>query len=49
MVGCLMVDGYGDGLMIECASEDTDYLRTTSFGLLQVRVGGAAGVGGWEV
>jgi hypothetical protein len=41
MIGCLMVDGYGDGLMIECASEDTDYLRTTSFGLLQV--GEAAG------
>lgn len=36
MVGALMVDGLGDGLMVECATEDTDYLRTTSFGLLQV-------------
>jgi (E)-4-hydroxy-3-methylbut-2-enyl-diphosphate synthase len=34
-VGALMVDGLGDGLVIECATEDTDYLRTTSFGLLQ--------------
>ena len=32
-----MVDGYGDGLVIECGTEDVDYLRTTSFGLLQVR------------
>jgi len=39
MVGALMVDGYGDGLVIECATEDSDYLRTTAFGLLQV--------GGW--
>lgn len=30
-----MVDGYGDGLVIECATEDADYLRTTAFGLLQ--------------
>lgn len=29
------VDGYGDGLVIECPSEDLDFLRTTSFGLLQ--------------
>ncbi|KAH7624269.1 hypothetical protein Ndes2526B_g01534 [Nannochloris sp. 'desiccata'] len=34
-VGALMVDGLGDGLMIECATEDLDFLRTTSFGLLQ--------------
>ena len=34
-VGALMVDGRGDGLMIECATEDLDFLRTTSFGLLQ--------------
>lgn len=33
-----MVDGLGDGLVIECATEDTDYLRTTSFGLLQVGI-----------
>ena len=43
MVGALMVDGYGDGLVVECASEDTDYLRTTAFGLLQV--GGTRGCG----
>lgn len=34
-VGALMVDGRGDGLAIECATEDLDFLRTTSFGLLQ--------------
>jgi (E)-4-hydroxy-3-methylbut-2-enyl-diphosphate synthase len=34
-VGALMVDGRGDGLVIECGSEDLDFLRTTSFGLLQ--------------
>jgi (E)-4-hydroxy-3-methylbut-2-enyl-diphosphate synthase len=38
MVGALMVDGYGDGLVIECATEDADYLRTTAFGLLQASV-----------
>lgn len=36
MIGALMVDGYGDGLVIECGSEDVDFLRTTGFGLLQV-------------
>ena len=36
MVGALMVDGYGDGLVIECGGEETDFLRTTGFGLLQV-------------
>lgn len=49
MVGALMVDGLGDGLVVECATEDTDYLRTTSFGLLQVTGGsrwGAGGLGG---
>jgi (E)-4-hydroxy-3-methylbut-2-enyl-diphosphate synthase len=35
MVGGLMVDGLGDGVLIECATEDVDFLRTTSFGLLQ--------------
>lgn len=35
MIGALMVDGYGDGLVIECGSEDVDFLRTTGFGLLQ--------------
>jgi len=35
MIGALMVDGCGDGLVIECGSEDLDFLRTTSFGLLQ--------------
>lgn len=34
-VGGLMVDGLGDGVLIECATEDVDFLRTTSFGLLQ--------------
>lgn len=34
-VGALMVDGRGDGLTVECATEDLDFLRMTSFGLLQ--------------
>lgn len=34
-IGALMVDGLGQGLTIECPSEDLDFLRTTSFGLLQ--------------
>lgn len=36
-VGGLLVDGLGDGAMIEAEGEDLDFLRTTSFGLLQVR------------
>ena len=31
----LQVDGLGDGAMVECPGEDTDFLRTTAFGLLQ--------------
>jgi hypothetical protein len=34
--GGLLVDGLGDGAMIEAPHEDLDFLRTTSFGLLQV-------------
>ncbi|WIA43938.1 hypothetical protein OEZ86_010335 [Tetradesmus obliquus] len=34
-VGGLLVDGLGDGAMIEAEGEDLDFLRTTSFGLLQ--------------
>lgn len=34
-MGSLLVDGLGDGALIECPSEDLDFLRTTSFGLLQ--------------
>jgi hypothetical protein len=30
------VDGLGDGALIEAEGEDLDFLRTTSFGLLQV-------------
>ncbi|KAG2452668.1 hypothetical protein HYH02_002901 [Chlamydomonas schloesseri] len=35
LVGGLLVDGLGDGAMVECPGEDTDFLRTTAFGLLQ--------------
>jgi hypothetical protein len=35
-IGALLVDGLGDGVAIECPSEDLDFLRTMSFGLLQV-------------
>jgi (E)-4-hydroxy-3-methylbut-2-enyl-diphosphate synthase len=34
-VGALMVDGLGDGLVIECVTEDLEFIRNTSFGLLQ--------------
>ncbi|MEW5297822.1 MAG: hypothetical protein WDW36_001004 [Sanguina aurantia] len=35
VVGGLLVDGLGDGACIEAPHEDLDFLRTTSFGLLQ--------------
>ncbi|GIL84782.1 hypothetical protein Vretimale_14432 [Volvox reticuliferus] len=35
LVGGLLVDGLGDGALIECPGEDLDFLRTTAFGLLQ--------------
>ncbi|CAL8469861.1 g9403 [Coccomyxa elongata] len=34
-IGALLVDGLGDGVAIECPSEDLEFLRTMSFGLLQ--------------
>jgi (E)-4-hydroxy-3-methylbut-2-enyl-diphosphate synthase len=34
-VGALMVDGRGDGLALECGTEDLDFLRIAAFGLLQ--------------
>ncbi|BBN11194.1 (E)-4-hydroxy-3-methylbut-2-enyl-diphosphate synthase [Marchantia polymorpha subsp. ruderalis] len=33
--GALLVDGLGDGLMLEAADQDFEFLRTTSFGMLQ--------------
>eukprot|EP01024_Parvocaulis_polyphysoides_P037814 TRINITY_DN33764_c0_g2_i3.p1 TRINITY_DN33764_c0_g2~~TRINITY_DN33764_c0_g2_i3.p1 ORF type:complete len:169 (-),score=39.08 TRINITY_DN33764_c0_g2_i3:386-892(-) len=33
--GGLLVDGLGDGVMLECDTEDLEFLRLTSFGLLQ--------------
>lgn len=33
--GALLVDGLGDGVLLEAADQDFDFLRTTSFGLLQ--------------
>lgn len=36
-IGGLLVDGLGDGVLLEVLSEDLDFLRTTSFGLLQAR------------
>jgi (E)-4-hydroxy-3-methylbut-2-enyl-diphosphate synthase len=35
-VGGLLCDGMGDGLLLEVPSEEVEYLRNTSFGLLQV-------------
>eukprot|EP01023_Acetabularia_acetabulum_P016902 TRINITY_DN18390_c0_g1_i1.p1 TRINITY_DN18390_c0_g1~~TRINITY_DN18390_c0_g1_i1.p1 ORF type:complete len:439 (+),score=99.58 TRINITY_DN18390_c0_g1_i1:168-1319(+) len=34
-LGGLLVDGLGDGVMLECETEDLQFLRLTSFGLLQ--------------
>lgn len=36
-VGALLVDGLGDGALVECPGEDLSFLRTLSFGLLQAR------------
>ena len=33
--GCLLVDGLGDGVVIDSQSFDLDFLRLTSFGMLQ--------------
>ncbi|GLJ52813.1 hypothetical protein SUGI_1125110 [Cryptomeria japonica] len=33
--GALLVDGLGDGLLLEAPCQDFDFLRNTSFGLLQ--------------
>lgn len=35
-IGALLVDGLGDGVLVDCESEDLDFIRTMSFGLLQV-------------
>lgn len=34
-VGALLVDGLGDGLFLEAPDQDFDFLRNTSFNLLQ--------------
>ncbi|KAK9828634.1 hypothetical protein WJX72_001221 [[Myrmecia] bisecta] len=34
-IGALLVDGLGDGVLVECLGEDLDFLRTMSFGMLQ--------------
>ena len=36
-IGALLVDGLGDGVAIECPSEDLEFLRLMCFGLLQAR------------
>ena len=41
-IGALLVDGLGDGVAIECPSEDLEFLRLMSFGLLQARALSAA-------
>jgi hypothetical protein len=33
--GAMLVDGLGDGVMLEAADQDFDFLRNTSFGMLQ--------------
>lgn len=34
-VGALLVDGLGDGLLLEAPDKDFDFIRNTSFNLLQ--------------
>eukprot|EP00884_Botryococcus_braunii_P018770 jgi/Botrbrau1/5577/Bobra.97_2s0008.1 len=34
-IGALLVDGLGDGVLLDCPTEDLDFIRTMSFGLLQ--------------
>ena len=34
-IGALLVDGYGDGVLIECNTQDLNTLRQLSFNLLQ--------------
>lgn len=34
-VGGMLCDGLGDGVMVECPTEDLEFLRNMSFGLLQ--------------
>ena len=31
----MLCDGLGDGVMVECPTEDLEFLRNMSFGLLQ--------------
>jgi (E)-4-hydroxy-3-methylbut-2-enyl-diphosphate synthase len=33
--GALLVDGLGDGILLEADDQDFEFLRTTSFGMLQ--------------
>jgi hypothetical protein len=33
--GAMLVDGLGDGVLLEAAGQDFDFLRNTSFGMLQ--------------
>lgn len=33
--GALLVDGLGDGVLLEASDQDFDFLRNTSFNLLQ--------------
>nr|WLF00987.1 4-Hydroxy-3-methylbut-2-en-1-yl diphosphate synthase [Santalum album] len=33
--GALLVDGFGDGILLEASDQDIDFLRNTSFNLLQ--------------
>ena len=37
-VGALLVDGLGDGVLIECPTAELGFLRNMSFGLLQARL-----------
>ena len=40
IIGGLLVDGLGDGVLIDAPHEDLEFVASTSFGLLQVRMCG---------
>lgn len=43
-IGGLLCDGLGDGVLLDVPSEDVSFVRTTSFGLLQVCLSGWLGL-----
>ncbi len=48
--GALLVDGFGDGILLEAEDQDFEFLRTTAFGMLQgCRMRNTKTVGIWSL